>query len=143
MICLNTWRCHRSLGTKKRLNHDTTSPLSRAQTLLNLHSPMGAALPPASEASKRHGLDANATSAYNVCLDFEASAKDSPSDLIRARILGYLILYSPSTMAQHEFVKVIHSCGFKKESLSVLGTTFLDYYIRPCKQSDHILRLTR
>ena len=97
-----------------------------------------------SDAAERHQLDPNATSAYNVCLEFEEHAKhNGPSgDLMKARILGYLIIYSPSVTARHELVKVIHSCSHDYASLSALGTTFLDYYIRPCEQSAHTLRLT-
>ena len=54
---------------------------------------------------------------------------------MHARILGYLIIYSPSLTAQREVVKVIHSCCNDHASLSALGSAFLDYYIRPCEQS--------
>ena len=62
---------------------------------------------------------------------------------MKARILGHLIIYSPTATARHELVKVIHSCSDDYASLSTLGTTFLDYYIRPCKQSAHTLHITR
>jgi hypothetical protein len=101
---------------------------------------MPAALPQASDATECHHLDPSATSAYNVCLKFEENA--TANNIMKARILGYLILYSPSTAAQHEVVKVIHSCGNDNASLSVLGTTFLDYFICPCEQSAHALHLT-
>jgi len=52
---------------------------------------------------------------------------------MKARILGYLIIYSPSATARHEVIKVIHSCNNDYASLSALGTTFLVYYIRPFK----------
>jgi hypothetical protein len=104
---------------------------------------MPAALP--SDASERHHLDSNSTSAYNACLEFEEHAMHhgTADDLMNARILGYLIIYSPSVTARHEVVKVIHSCSNDYASLSALGMTFLDYYIRPCEQSAHTLRLTR
>jgi hypothetical protein len=106
---------------------------------------MPTALP--SDAAERHRLGQDATSAYNVCRDFEeratVTAKNNVRDIMHARILGYLIIYSPSPTAQGEVVKVIHSCGNNYATLSALGSTFLDYYIRPCEQSAQTLRLTR
>jgi hypothetical protein len=39
-------------------------------------------------------------------------------------------------------IKVIHSCSNDYPSLSVLGMTFLDYFICPCEQSAHTLLLS-
>ena len=90
-------------------------------------------------------VEPNAISAYNVCLGFERQTNEhgTENDLIKARILGYMILYSPSIAARHEVVKVIHSCNNDYGSLLVLGAHFLDYYIRPCEQSAHTLRFAR
>jgi len=95
---------------------------------------MPTALP--SDAADRHHLGPNEASAYNVCRDFEelATGKENVRDIMHARILGYLIIYSPSVTAQHEVVKVIHSCSNDYASLSALGSTFLDLYIRPFKK---------
>jgi hypothetical protein len=105
--------------------------------------PTGTALP--SDAAGRHRLDPNAASAYNVCREFErvATEKNNVRNIMHARILGYLIIYSPSITAQHEVVKVIHSCCGDHAILSALGSTFFDYYIRPCERSAQTLRLTR
>ena len=64
----------------------------------------------------------NATSAYNTCRDFEEHATNNGTlrDLMNARILGYLILYSPPNVALHELVNVIHSCSKDYASLSAL-----------------------
>ena len=103
---------------------------------------MPVALP--SDAAESHHLDPNSTSAYNVCLEFEEHANHhgTAEDLMNARILGYLIIYTPSDAARHEVVNVIRCCSNNYASLSTLGMTFLDYYIRPCEQSAHTLRLT-
>jgi hypothetical protein len=103
---------------------------------------MPTALP--SDAAERHHLDPNATSAYNVCREFErlATEKNNVRDIMHTRILGYLIIYSPSITAQQEVVKVIHSCCNDYAILSALGSTFLDCYIRPCERSAQTLRLT-
>jgi hypothetical protein len=104
---------------------------------------MPTALP--SDAAETHHLDPNATSAYNACLDFEERATNNGTqlNLMNARILGYLIIYSPSIAARHELVNVIHSCNRDYASLSALGSTVLDSYILPCEQFVHTLCLTR
>ncbi|KZT08966.1 uncharacterized protein LAESUDRAFT_757151 [Laetiporus sulphureus 93-53] len=61
------------------------------------------ALPPA-EATQISNLEPNASSAYNVCLAFEHDAK-TEKDVVRARLLGYLILHAPSLDALHEVVE--------------------------------------
>jgi len=87
------------------------------------------------DAAERHRFDPNASSAYNVCRDFEEHATNHGPlrDLMNARILGYSIIYSPSITARHEIVDVIHSCGNDYAYLSALGSTFLDSYILPFK----------
>ena len=81
--------------------------------------------------AKETRLEDNPLSAYNVCLDFQSKAHND--DVMRARVLGYLILNAPSATALHEVVKVIHSCSHDFRSLSELGETFINYFIRPCK----------
>lgn len=81
--------------------------------------------------AKETPLEDNALSAYNICLHFQSNATDD--DVIRARVLGYLILHAPSATAQHEVVKVIHSSKHDFKTLSELGQTFINYFIRPCK----------
>ncbi|KAF9053841.1 hypothetical protein BDZ89DRAFT_296010 [Hymenopellis radicata] len=78
---------------------------------------------------------ANVVSAYNVCLTFQtwADARDDPSALIHARVLGYLILHTTARPhALVEVVNAIHSCGQDFHQLSRLGESFIDYFIRPC-----------
>ncbi|KAN0139834.1 hypothetical protein V8E53_002496 [Lactarius tabidus] len=95
---------------------------------------MPTALP--SDAAKHHRLSQDASRAYNVCRDFEelATVNDNVRDIMHARILGYLIIKSPSLTAQGEVVKLIHSCNNNYATLSVLASTFLDYYICPFKK---------
>ncbi|KAF8256792.1 hypothetical protein EI94DRAFT_1638264, partial [Lactarius quietus] len=75
--------------------------------------------------------------AYNICLQFEhlATQQANNSDVMHARILGYLIIYSPTMIAQQEVVNVINSCGNDYASLSALGLAFFDYYICPYKRN--------
>jgi hypothetical protein len=106
--------------------------------------PFNASFDKSFDAAEHHHLDTNTTSAYTVCRDFEEHATNNGSftDLMNARILGYLIIYSPSDTARHELANVIHSCNKDYASLSALGSTFLDYYIRPCEQFAQTLCLT-
>ena len=93
------------------------------------------ALPPASsEQVGKLRLKPDALSAYNVCLDFEReAAKTDPIRRIRARVLGYLILYAPSIRARQEVIIAIHSCSQNKDDLSERGKGFINYFIRTCK----------
>ncbi|KZT08965.1 uncharacterized protein LAESUDRAFT_723269 [Laetiporus sulphureus 93-53] len=91
------------------------------------------ALPPAAEATQISDLEPNALSAYNVCLAFEHDAK-TEKDVVRARLLGYLILHAPSLDALHEVVRVIHSCSDDYNTLSDLGECFINVFIRPFKK---------
>lgn len=78
----------------------------------------------------------NAISAYNVCLNFQKHALESnvARDVIRARLMGYLLLYAPPLPnALPEVVRCIHSCGGDYSELSGLGQTFIDYFVRPCE----------
>ncbi|KAK0216811.1 hypothetical protein IW262DRAFT_1393654 [Armillaria fumosa] len=54
--------------------------------------------------------------------------------MIYARILGYLIIHSPSSSTCNEVVKVIHPCAQDHATLSRLGHSFLNYFIRPFKK---------
>jgi hypothetical protein len=76
----------------------------------------------------------NALSAYNVCLAFEREA-DNEQSRLRARILGYLILNAPSSIALAEIVTVIHSCAQDHKTLFDLGESFLIRFIRPFKKN--------
>jgi hypothetical protein len=81
-------------------------------------------------------LGPEASSTYHICRDFEQRAiikGDDSCDAMHARILGYLIIHSPTVTARNEVIKAIHSCNNDDVSLSVLGSMFLDYYIRPCE----------
>lgn len=79
----------------------------------------------------------NAISAYDTCLNFEIHAleNNAAQDVIRARLMGYLLLHAPPhPNALPEVVRCIHSCGGDYSKLSELGQTFLDYFIRPCEK---------
>ncbi|KAK0215357.1 hypothetical protein EDD85DRAFT_798662 [Armillaria nabsnona] len=72
-------------------------------------------------------LNGNGISAHDVCLQFEKSAPPDNVVLIHARILGYMIIHSPSSAARHEVVK-------DHAKMSQPGQTFINYFIRPFKK---------
>ncbi|SJL14497.1 uncharacterized protein ARMOST_17957 [Armillaria ostoyae] len=95
--------------------------------------PAALALPPV---ETTNGLNENDITAYNVCLEFEKSAQADSVALIHARILGYLIIHSPSGNARHKVVKVMHSCAQDHAKLFQLGQAFMYHFIRPFKKSN-------
>lgn len=94
-------------------------------------------LPPANEAKL---CDLPALSAYNICLALENVATSDDSR-IHARILGYLILHAPSSIARAEIVNVIHSYAQDENTLLALGEHFLLHLICPCKFAISFLAL--
>jgi hypothetical protein len=103
---------------------------------------MPTALP--SDAAKHHHLSQDASRAYDICRDFEEHAmiNNNVRNIMHTRILGYLIIVSPSLTAQGEVVKLIHSCNNNVVTLSALASTFLDYYICPCEKYAQTLRFS-
>ena len=74
-------------------------------------------------------LDNASLDAYDVCIELEDKASDE-EELRNARLLGYLILYAPSSAARYEIVKTIHSCSGEKEDLQELSTLYMDFFVR-------------
>ncbi|TFK69181.1 hypothetical protein BDN72DRAFT_959738 [Pluteus cervinus] len=77
----------------------------------------------------------SAISAYRICLSFEESAKTKRDwdSLIRARVLGYLIINTPTRAGLSEVAKEIHLCTqeYEYDKLSALGEAFVLLFIRP------------
>lgn len=91
---------------------------------------MPTALP--SDAAECHNLGPDESHAYNVCRDFEerATVSNNVRDIMHVRILGYLVLHSPSATARREVVKDILSCDDDYATLAALGLSFLNHCIR-------------
>ena len=75
-------------------------------------------------------LDNASLDAYDVCTELEDKASDE-EELRNARLLGYLILYAPSSAARYEIGKTIHSCSSdgEKEDLRELSTRYMDFFV--------------
>ena len=72
-------------------------------------------------------------SAYNVCLQYEASATNA-NQLRHVRILGFLLLNAPSSGIRSEVTNCIHS---RKDDAGLfdLGVCFERHFIVPCEFS--------
>jgi len=114
------------------------SPLPASSSCPALHTqPALVARPALLPSGAADGLGKEARCTYDICRGFEQRAivKDDDScGAMHARILGYLIIYSPSVSAHNELINAIHSCNDDDVSLSALGSMFLDYYICPFKR---------
>lgn len=128
-----------------------------ADLLYPLKKPVAVPLPSAKEHEKFFISVPNALSAYHVCLELEQHAMElaktnTPSEstnrshpddpLICARVLGYLLIYAPTSHALAEVVKVIHSCSRGSEAdryskLLELGASFQNWFIRACRLLIH------
>lgn len=79
-------------------------------------------------------LSPNELSAYIVCLTFQEQVAEE-TNIIHARLLGYLILHAPNQIARSEMVRAIHSCEGDFGRLSELGQLYINCFIRACKSS--------
>lgn len=79
-------------------------------------------------------FDDSLSLAYRRCRDFEiyAISNENVQAIISARVLGYLILYAPSTKAATAVAKSINSLCGDYLILFQLGQAFINYLIRPC-----------
>ncbi|KAG7085671.1 hypothetical protein E1B28_003216 [Marasmius oreades] len=77
-------------------------------------------------------LSADSLSAYKVCLKLEGEV--SKKDVKYARVLGYMVLYPPSSNVLAKILEEIHSCGGKNATLVKLGKFYVDYYIQGFKK---------
>jgi len=84
--------------------------------------------------------DPDIATAYDLCLSVESSLQQTVNagkcvgkDLIFARIVGYLIHFSPSKEGRKNVASEINSCKGEQSKLLAIGQRYYDYYIRACK----------
>ena len=87
------------------------------------------ALPPLTDVPFSLESDPRVAKAYELCLRTEQNS--TQHHLVFARMLGYLILHSPSTTSQECVVADILSCTSQSERLR-LGENYMNQFIRPC-----------
>ncbi|KAK7435226.1 hypothetical protein VKT23_019795 [Stygiomarasmius scandens] len=78
-------------------------------------------------------LEGEALNAFRLCINAERRA-NTDVDRLHARVLGYLILHSPSNSARLEVARLIHSVLFNTENYEVffdLGKAFVECLFRP------------
>lgn len=87
------------------------------------------ALPPLTDVPFNSESHPRVTKAYESCLHTEQNP--AQQHLVFARILGYLILHSPSTTSREYIAEGILSSATQSELLK-LGETYMNQFIRPC-----------
>lgn len=90
-------------------------------------------LPPAQDVHHKLRYP-NELSAYTTVYNFQQQVHGDKSKVIRARVLGYLLLLAPNDVVRAEVVQTIVSCR-SDQALYDLGDTYIDFFIRPCKSS--------
>ncbi|KAF8575890.1 hypothetical protein K439DRAFT_1368763 [Ramaria rubella] len=80
--------------------------------------------------------------AYEKCLELEENAantptpwKSGPSSLVCARLLGYMIIHSPTAEGHMNIAKEINSCSKGVAQLYQLAKFYIDRYLRVFRQN--------
>ncbi|KAJ8597922.1 hypothetical protein M405DRAFT_779057 [Rhizopogon salebrosus TDB-379] len=86
-------------------------------------------------------VDSTPSNAYDVCLVFESRASEAsdtgghkPSELVCARLLGYMLIHAPVDTGRDHLAKEILSCT-GDDGLKQLGKFYFDHFIRLCAYS--------
>jgi hypothetical protein len=87
-------------------------------------------------------IDSIPSNAYDVCLMFEVRALEQasdigghkPSELVCARLLGYMLIHAPVDTGRDYLAKEIISCT-DDDGLKRLGKFYFDHFIRFCAYS--------
>jgi hypothetical protein len=86
-------------------------------------------------------IDSTPSNAYDVCLMIEGRASEAsdtrghkPSELVCARLLGYMLIHAPVDTGRDYLAKVILSCT-DDDGLKRLGKFYFDHFIRLCAYS--------
>ncbi len=85
---------------------------------------------------KRDDVLQNVMGVYTKVLQAERGAEEDRLDLVRTRLVGYFILYSPTPKALVAFVDELRSIAGGaeafKHSCYRLGDEMLEQFVRPC-----------
>lgn len=71
-------------------------------------------------------------SAYTSVYNFQQKVLGDKAKVIRARVLGYLLLLAPNDVVRAEVIVTIVLYQ-SDNALYDLGDTYMDFFIRPCK----------
>ncbi|KAJ8597921.1 hypothetical protein M405DRAFT_779056 [Rhizopogon salebrosus TDB-379] len=87
-------------------------------------------------------IDSTPSNAYDVCLVFESRASEAsdtrghkPSELVCARLLGYMLIHAPVDTGRDYLAKAILSCTDDDDGLKRLGKFYFDHFIRLFKSA--------
>lgn len=78
------------------------------------------------------------TSAYATCLAYENAAvgmvaPDHWTDIIAARVLGYLVIHAPIDSGRDNICREINDCHHNHQKLNLLATLYRDCFVRCCE----------
>ena len=82
-------------------------------------------------------VDTTEQKAYDVCLAFERCASDSgpsPSALVCARILGYMLIHAPVQTGRYYIAGKVVECA-NDTALRKLGEFYYDHFVCLCEYS--------
>ncbi|KAJ8487857.1 hypothetical protein ONZ45_g14179 [Pleurotus djamor] len=104
--------------------------------------PNSTQLPLFNEGKMSYVCDPPFVAAYRACKELEEAGEqtDSPTQVVRARMLGYLLINIPSVGAQDKFVKAINETP-NVDTLNRLGDTIIRFFVlnfRTSQQSSSI-----
>ncbi|KAJ8588954.1 hypothetical protein M405DRAFT_792280 [Rhizopogon salebrosus TDB-379] len=87
-------------------------------------------------------IDSTPSNAYDVCLVIEGRASEAsdtrghkPSELVCARLLGYMLIHAPVDTGRDYLAKAILSCTDDDDGLKRLGKFYFDHFIRLFKSA--------
>ncbi|KAF9064042.1 hypothetical protein BDP27DRAFT_1426261 [Rhodocollybia butyracea] len=76
----------------------------------------------------------NHLSAYTTIFNFQQSVLEDKDKLIRARVLGFILLLAPTDTVRAEVVRTIVSCA-SHTGLYELRDMYIEFFIRPFKKN--------
>jgi hypothetical protein len=124
--------CHALIGPERG---SSTIILSTKTAQSHHRANMPIPLPP-----NPYAVGTPSHTAYSTCLAFQAQAPHlqvpwaaTPTPLVCARLLGYMIIYSPTPQGRTNICNEINSCNGDRDTFHNLAKFYVDHYLRPCK----------
>lgn len=89
---------------------------------------------PLPDASVGHFRSDTSHSTYDLCRRWEIAAQQyGDKKLMQARVLGYMLYYSPTDAARAAITRAILSCNDNDEQLSELAELYTIFFIHCCE----------
>jgi hypothetical protein len=109
-------------------------------TAPRLHRPRYRANMPSPLPPNPYAVETPMHTAYSTCLALQAQAPHlqvpwaaTPTPLVCARLLGYMIIHSPTAQGRTNICNEINSCNGDRDLFHNLAKFYVDRYLRSCK----------